>query len=215
MAEPQGLLLDWGGVMTTSLYGSFASFCETEGIDPTVMGKVFRKDQAARELLFDFECGRIGELTFEPGLAKALGVANHDGLVRRLFGGMKLEHSMIEAVKRIRGAGIRTGLLSNSWGESTYPRELLPKLFDVTVISGEEGVRKPEAEIYEIARSRIELPFEQLVFVDDLPFNLDPARELGMTAVHHTGPSETIGRLEKIFQQTLAAFGGRERSENP
>lgn len=214
MTEPRGLLLDWGGVMTTSLYGAFASFCETEGIDPAAIGHVFREDQEARKLLFDFECGRIGELTFEPGLAKAIGVANHDGLVKRLFGGMKLEHSMVEAVKRIRGAGVRTGLLSNSWGEGTYPRELLPELFDVTVISGEEGVRKPDAEIYEIARGRIELSFEQLVFVDDLPFNLDPARELGMTAVHHTAATETIGRLEELFEQTLTAINGRKRSEN-
>jgi FMN phosphatase YigB (HAD superfamily) len=37
------------------------------------------------------------------------------------------------------------------------------------------------------------------VFVDDLPFNLEPARELGMATIHHTNAAQTILDLERFF----------------
>ena len=52
---------------------------------------------------------------------------------------------MIEAVRAARAAGIRTALVSNSWGTHRYPHELFDELFDGIVISGEEGIRKPGA----------------------------------------------------------------------
>jgi putative hydrolase of the HAD superfamily len=185
--------------MTTSLLESFSSFCAQHGLDPERVATVFRRDREARRLLIDFECGRIDEAEFEPGLARALEIANHDGLVHRLLGGARAEPSMHDAVRSLRAAGVRTGMLSNSWGAGSYPHELLGELFDVTVISGEEGIRKPDPGIYAIARERIGLPYDQLVFVDDLPFNLDPARELGMAVVHHTGPEATIARLHELL----------------
>jgi hypothetical protein len=39
--------------------------------------------------------------------------------------------------------------------------------------------------------------------VDDLPFNLTPAAELGMGTVHHTSSAETIAQLERLFDLTL------------
>jgi FMN phosphatase YigB (HAD superfamily) len=41
------------------------------------------------------------------------------------------------------------------------------------------------------------------VFVDDLPFNLKPAAELGMATVHHVGPDQTIPQLEKLLDVKL------------
>ena len=37
------------------------------------------------------------------------------------------------------------------------------------------------------------------MFVDDLPFNLEPAERLGMATVHHTTPAQTIERLERLL----------------
>jgi putative hydrolase of the HAD superfamily len=197
--ERRGLLVDWGGVMTTSLLEAFGAFCTKEGLEPQQVATLFRRDLEARRLLIEFETGRIDEADFEPGLARALRVANHDGLVQRLLGGARPEPAMHDAVRALRGAGVRTGMLSNSWGAGSYPRDLLPELFDVLVISGREGVRKPDEDIYAIARERMGLPYEQLVFVDDLPFNLDPARTLGMAVIHHTDPATTIARLHQLL----------------
>jgi putative hydrolase of the HAD superfamily len=197
--ERSAVLLDWGGVMTTSLFDSFAAFCATEGLDPAALRDLFRGDREARALLIDFECGRIEEADFEPQLAVALGVAEHAGLIDRLFAGSKLNRLMVAGVRRLHDAGVRTGLVSNSWGTRRYPHELIAELFDGVVISGDEGFRKPDPRMYELGAERIGAAPAECVFVDDLAFNLDPARELGMAAVHHTSAAETLAELDRLL----------------
>lgn len=201
----RGLLIDWGGVMTTNLFSSFAAFCEAEGLDPHKLRNLFRDDREARDLLVEFECGRVEESFFQERLCAALEVspARAETLIDGLFAGAKADEAMIAAVRTARGAGVRTGLVSNSWGTRRYPRELLAELFDGIVISGEEGMRKPTPAIYELGAERIGLRPEECVFVDDLPFNLEPARELGMATVHHTAAEETIPQLERLLGLTL------------
>ena len=93
---------------------------------------------------------------------------------------------MIEAVSRAREAGVRTALVSNSWGTHRYPHELFSEMFDGVVISGQEGIRKPARRMYELGAQRAGADAAECVYVDDLPFNLTPAEELGMATVHHT-----------------------------
>jgi putative hydrolase of the HAD superfamily len=194
-----GLLVDWGGVMTSNLMASFAAFCEAEGLDPSALAGAFRANPEARELLFAFEEGRLEEHAFEHGLGRLLGVASPDGLIDRLFSGSVLEPAMVDAVRAARAAGVRTGLISNSWGTARYPHQLLAELFDGVVLSGDVGIRKPEPCIYELGAESIALAPNRCVFVDDLPFNLPPAEELGMATVHHTDPERTIGELERLL----------------
>lgn len=202
-AERRGLLVDWGGVLTTDLFASFAAFCAAEGLDPDRLRRAFRHDASARENLIALEEGRLQEAEFEPRLAAILGV-EPDGLIDRLFAGSHAEPAMIDAVRSARGAGVRTGLVSNSWGTRRYPRHLLDDLFDGVVISGEVGMRKPAPEIYALGAERIGLPPAECVFVDDLPFNLEPARELGMAVVHHVSTPDTIAELERVLGLALA-----------
>jgi epoxide hydrolase-like predicted phosphatase len=199
----RGLLIDWGGVMTSNLFDGFAKFCASEGLEPTALATAFRSDKAARQALIDFECGRIEQTAFEPLIATALGVAEHDGLVERMFGDMRNDHAMQNAVAALKRSGVRTGLLSNSWGPSTYDRGRFAELFDALVISGEEGMRKPDPAIYALAAERIGLPYDELVFVDDLPHNLAPAAELGIATVHHISADETIPQLRELFGVSL------------
>jgi putative hydrolase of the HAD superfamily len=195
----RGLLVDWGGVMTTNLFHSFSAFCEAESLDPAALAQAFRGDPAARELLIGFEEGRIDETAFENELGRLLGLERAEGLIDRLFAGAQPEPLMIDAVRAARAAGVATGLISNSWGTTRYPRELLAELFDGVVISGEVGIRKPAPRIYELGAEAIGLPAAECVFVDDLPFNLPPAGELGMATVHHTDARETITELEWLL----------------
>lgn len=203
-AERRGLLVDWGGVLTTDLFASFAAFCAAEGLDPDRLRRAFRHDTSARENLIALEEGRLQEAEFEPRLAAILGV-EPEGLVDRLFAGSHAEPVMIDAVRSARRAGVRTGLVSNSWGTRRYPRELLEDLFDGVVISGEVGIRKPAPEIYALGAESVGLEPRDCVFVDDLPFNLEPARELGMAVVHHVSPPDTIAELERVLGLALAA----------
>jgi putative hydrolase of the HAD superfamily len=197
-----GLLVDWGGVMTTNLFDSFRAFCEQEGLSPDAVGERFRSDPASRDLLIGLETGALPEEQFEPRFAALLGVAP-TGLIDRMFAGGGPDEAMQGAVRRARAAGVRTGLISNSWGTRRYDRELLAELFDGVVISGEVGIRKPAPEIYVLGARELGLEPEACVFVDDLGFNLKPAAALGMATVHHVDADQTVAELERLLSVDL------------
>lgn len=194
-----GLLVDFGGVLTTDVFASFAAFCRAEGLAEDAVRDAFRSDPGARGLLEDLECGRLAEELFEPRFAAVLGVHDAGGLIDRLFAGMRADAAMVAGVAAARHAGVRTGLLSNSWGRRLYDRERLDPLFDAVVISGEEGMRKPEPAIYALAASRLGVPPADCVFVDDLRSNLEPARALGMATVLHREAGRTLRELERLL----------------
>jgi putative hydrolase of the HAD superfamily len=198
-----GLLVDFGGVLTTDIFSSFTAFCETEGLEPDFVRDRFRSDPAAQKLLFELEEGKIEEEEFEPAFAELLGVADSARLIDRLFAGMQPDTAMLAAVAGFKRAGVRTGLISNSWGKERYDKSAFPELFHGTVISGEVGIRKPLPEIYEMGAEAIGLTPGDCVFVDDLPPNLKPAAELGMATVLHRNAERTIAELEEILDVRL------------
>ena len=202
MAARRGLLIDWGGVLTTDLFASFAAFCQAEGLEQAKVRDLFRHDESARELLIEFECGRVDEREFEQRFAPMLGVDDEE-LVERMFAGSAADEAMLGAVKSARAAGIRTGLISNSWGVDRYPHALMKELFDGVVISGVVGIRKPTPEIYAMGAEAVGLSPDECVFVYDLGFNLKPAEELGMATVLHTDAAQTIVQLEDLLGVAL------------
>jgi epoxide hydrolase-like predicted phosphatase len=199
----RGLLVDFGGVLTTDVFVSFREFCVAEGLLPDTVRDRFMKDPMARELLADLETGRLTEEEFESKFAAVLEIERSDGLIDRLFAGMRPDETMLDAVRAAKRAGVRTGLISNSWGHGRYDRTLFPELFDGVVISGDVGVRKPDPRIYELGAEAVDLPPWACVFVDDLPGNLKPARELGMATVRHVRAEQTISELEDLLGVTL------------
>jgi putative hydrolase of the HAD superfamily len=196
-SDHTGLLIDWGGVMTTNLFTAFGAFCAEEGLVAETLRDAFRNDGETREALIAYEEGRMEDDVFAAHLARALGLPPEraEGLIDRMMGGAALEPDMVDMVRSARARGIKTGLVSNSWGADRYPAELVAELFDATVISGREGFRKPDPRMYALGAQRIGIAPELCVFVDDLPFNLPPAAELGMATVLHADPAATIRRL--------------------
>lgn len=200
----RGLLVDFGGVLTTNVFASFRAFCETEGLDPDAFIALFRERPEARAVLREVETGRMSEADFSIQLAEMLGVRSSDGLIDRLFAGMAADEAMVAAVKRAKSAGVRTGLISNSLGAGRYDRSTFPELFDGVVISGEEGMHKPQPEIYLLGAERVGLEPAQCVFVDDLRENCAGAEAVGMTAILHRGAEDTIAELERLLDVSLA-----------
>ena len=198
----QGLLVDWGGVLTSNLFASFNAFCAEEGLEPNAIATAFRGNPEARDLVIGLETGTIPEARFEERLSEMLGL-EPSPLIQRLMAGATKDEAMCGAVLKARTAGIKTGLISNSWGTSRYPRALLSEMFDAVVISGEVGMRKPAPEMYTRGADAIGLAPSDCVFVDDLAFNLEPAAELGMATVHHVEAGQTIAELERLLGVSL------------
>jgi putative hydrolase of the HAD superfamily len=205
----KGLLVDFGGVLTTNVFQSFKEFSEREGLDPDHVKEKFRSDPEALGLLRKLEKGEVDVDEFEPLFASAIGVSDSEGLVERLFRGVGPDQQMLDAVRAARAAGVRTGLISNSWGEGLpYDKDLLGELFDGIVISGDVGMHKPEPEIFELGAERIGVAPADCVFVDDLRENCEGAEAVGMTAILHRGADSTLPRLEDLLGVTLDGVPG-------
>ena len=196
-----GLLVDYGGVLTTNVWDSFRDFCEAEGIDRDEVKRAFRDRPDAMALLRRLEAGELTEDEFAPLFGPIIGVRKDrtEGLVDRLFAGMQPEQAMIGALRRARAAGLKTGLISNSWGRGRYDRDSFGELFDGVVISGEVGLYKPQPEIFRLGAERVGLEPADCVFVDDLRENCAGAEAVGMTAVLHRGADESLERLERLL----------------
>jgi putative hydrolase of the HAD superfamily len=201
----KGLLVDFGGVLTTNVWDSFRAFCDAEGLERERVKKLFREDPEALGLLRKLEVGELDEDEFSSGFGPLLGIPRerHEGLVDRLFAGMEPEESMLEALRQARRAGLKTGMISNSWGRGRYDRSTFDELFDGVVISGEVGLHKPQPQIFELGAERVGLSPMSCVFVDDLRENCVGAEAVGMVAVLHRGPDETLARLEDLLEVEL------------
>lgn len=200
----RGLLVDFGGVLTTNVFDSFREFCESEGLDPNAFTALFRPGSKARQQLRRVETGAIGEPEFNRIVGKLLEVEDHRNLMGRMFAGMKPDEAMIEAARRAKASGVRTGLVSNSIGEGRYDRSTFPELFDGVVISAEVGLHKPQPEIFLMGAERAGVAPEECVFVDDLRENCEGAEAVGMTAVLHRGAEGTVPELERLLGVTLS-----------
>jgi len=213
-AELRGLLVDYGGVLTNPLAEVMGGWLDADGIDRErftgLMRRWFATD-AERNPVHDLETGRIDVADFERRLAAELldgteaGLAGSQrtaGMLARMFAGMRVEPEMVEVVRAARAAGVRTGLLSNSWGLD-YAREGWDALFDAVVISGEVGLRKPDPAIYALAAERLGLSAVEIVFVDDLGPNVRAAVAVGMVGVRHVEVGATVEELEVLLGVAL------------
>jgi epoxide hydrolase-like predicted phosphatase len=205
------LVVDYGGVLTNSLRETMGSWMSAERIDPQRYGAIMREWLAEGgpedNLAHRLEKGTIDPAEFERQFATVLAredgsIPDAEGLLRRMFAGFRTAEGMVGVVRRARAAGLRTALLSNSWG-NTYDREQLEELFEVSVISGEVGLRKPEPAIYRLTAERLGVEPAQCVFVDDLPPNVRGAVAVGMVGVHHVDTETTVTELEALFDVPL------------
>lgn len=95
----------------------------------------------------------------------------------------------------------KIGMLSNmgrEWIQDIFTKKDL-ELFDVIVLSGEEGVTKPNPLMYERVAERLDVAPEECVMVDDLERNCAGARDVGMRAVLF----ETTRQLEAELTETF------------
>ena len=197
------VLVDFGGVITTSVLQAFEQFGELLGAPPGLVLDLLSHDTAARKLLVEHECGRIDADAFDRGFADRLsahGVAvQPERLSARMQAGLRRDDDTVRLIEDLRAAGVPIALVSNAFGRDCYTGFDLDVLADVVVISSEVGVRKPSRRIYAIACTRLGIDPVQAVMVDDLQQNLDGAARLGIAGVLHTDAADTRKQLSERF----------------
>jgi epoxide hydrolase-like predicted phosphatase len=213
--QARALVVDWGGVLTVGMDEAMTDWATSEGIDVEHYFRTMRDllgagvaNTVMTNPVHALERGEIEVPHFEEVLAAQLRTVSGapvqaEGLLSRMFAAFAHAPAMSEVVRRGRAGGLRTGLLSNSWGDH-YLRDGWDELFDAVVISGEVGMRKPEPAIYHHMAALLRLEPGECVFVDDMAVNVRGAVEAGMIGVHHTTFDATVVELEAIFGMVLA-----------
>jgi putative hydrolase of the HAD superfamily len=206
------LIIDYAGVLTTPLTAAAQDWMRIDGLDPIrthafFQGLVDQYRTTEEGPVHGLEVGSWTPARFETHIAAelaaaGLGAVAAEGLLFRMFGSFRVLPAMTDAVAMLRAAGIRTALLSNSFGLE-YDRTDWPRLFDVTVISHEVRMRKPTPAIFELTCRQLGVAPDDAVFVDDLEPNVLAARALGMETVHHIEVAATLARLTELFEVEL------------
>jgi len=213
--DPAGLcavIFDWGGVLTPPIPGLVRAWAEADMIDwDSYVATVGPWLAAAYDLaggpnpVHQLERGECTAAEFELLLAARLQRTDGlpvvaEGILARMLGvGGEPVALMYDLIRELRGRGLKTALLSNSWDVTGYPREDFPALFDAVVISGEVGMRKPESRIFQHTVGLLGVEHRECVFVDDIAVNITAAEALGMTGIHHNDPAVTAERLARLF----------------
>jgi putative hydrolase of the HAD superfamily len=205
----RGLITDWGGVLTVPVAVAVVAWLEADRIDLEGYRMVMREWLEAYGAdgrinpVHALERGETPPEEFERLLAARLTRVDGTpvsaaGMLTRMFSQMAPVEPMYALLRSLRAGGVRTGLLSNSWGND-YPRDLFTGVFDSVVISSEVGMRKPEERIFHHALDRLGLEPHQCAFIDDIAANVDAARALGMAGLHHRDPGTTAAAVKEIF----------------
>jgi len=212
MSRVEAIVSDFGGVLTTPLLDAFLGLQEQRGIPLEAFGAALVRaaaDDRGLNPLFELETGRLSEAAFVAKLGAALQTELGRDVDLARFGETFFEHlrpnnEMFAFMRTLHERGYRMAILTNNVREwEPLWRSMLPidELFELVVDSGFEGVRKPDARIYEVTLDRLGVAPEAALFIDDTEVNCDAARELGMQAVWFRSNAQAIGEIEA----TLAA----------
>jgi epoxide hydrolase-like predicted phosphatase len=189
-------------------------WADADGIDLTAYSEVMRLwlgDEGAIEARLNpvhaLERGELEVPHFEERLAEELSrrigqQIESSGLLQRMFVHFEHAHDMTGLVRRVRDRGLTTALLSNSWGNH-YPEHLWDGMFDVTVISGDVGMRKPEERIFRHTFELMEMAPPECVFIDDLEHNIRAGASLGMPGILHVDYETTLVELSALLDTDL------------
>ncbi len=102
----------------------------------------------------------------------------------------------------LKGSGMPLYALTN-WSAETWPHGVgkfpfLGELFDGVVVSGREGVAKPDPRIFRILIDRFDLDPLTTFYIDDLPANVEVAAEMGFVAHRFTSATGLERALESM-----------------
>lgn len=201
----RGLLVDFGGVLTTDFFAPFETFCRRHDLPPSTIYDLMSSDPDGRELWHQVERGEISQPEFESRLARMLNI-EPDGLVIALLADLRPDDLMLDAVRAAQRVGVRAGVVTNSWGTDPYDPYALWELdaaFDAVVVSHEVGLRKPDPAMYLLAAEKVSVAPENCIFIDDVEGNLPTAEALGMAVIHHVDTEATIRTLEQLLGVAL------------
>jgi putative hydrolase of the HAD superfamily len=203
--EIKAVLFDFGGVVLTSPFEAFAAHEREMGLPEGFIRQLnaTNPDTNAWAKLERAEVDIEGFCELFEGEAAAAGHAVSGLAVLECLSG-QVRPEMVEALRRIKAAGLPLALLTNNFttGDVAEHRPDVAEamaIFDVVIESSKAGVRKPDPAAYQLVLDELGVAADEVVFLDDLGINLKPAREMGMRTIKVVDPGDALAELESVI----------------
>jgi putative hydrolase of the HAD superfamily len=194
-ARPGGLLLDIGGVLHASASYLVHRMAEREPAVRPLLDEIGGLATERDELWQAMLRRELSEREYWAQRATELGATLGESwdtrdLIGRLYELPRhdwLRADMVDLMADTRAAGLRLGALTNDMaafhGQDWVDQQDYLARFDVVIDAGLTGVLKPDPRAFTSAAQALGLPLPQVVFLDDMPWNVEGARAVGMTAI--------------------------------
>ncbi len=210
----EAILWDFGGVLTTSPFEAFNRYEQQHGLPDNFIRGINATNPEANAWA-QFESSQISIEEFDQAFAQESEAAGHRvpgrAVIELLSGDVRPR--MVSALK-ICKAHFRVGCITNNVKSGQGPgmardsskaaavSEVMD-LFDLVVESSQEGIRKPNPQIYQLACERLKISISNTIFLDDLGINLKPAKALGMQTIKVVSEAQAIEELQSITGLTF------------
>ena len=122
---------------------------------------------------------------------------------RHAFSKYRINKPIIRLLSEL-SKGYKTAILSNASDQTRQLMERklnLHEIVDVIIISAEEGLIKPDPQIYQLAMERLNTSPEKTLFLDDLKENVRAAKTFGMNAVHFLNTMQAIHSVRNTLKE--------------
>ena len=202
----KAILWDFGGVLTSSPFDSFARYEAEHGLPKDFLRGVNARNHHTNAWA-QFESSQVSldefDRLFEEE-SRALGHAVKGRAVLDLLGG-DVRPRMVEVLKRCKQDyhvccltnNVNMGEGPGMWGTPARAAQVadVMTMFHQVIESSKIGMRKPDPRIYTLACERMNVAPNEVVYLDDLGVNLKPASALGMHTIKVTGEAQAIADL--------------------
>ena len=200
----RAVVFDFGGVLITPITNQVGTLATRHGRPlESMLALLLGPRETCDHPWHRAERGELAVADIQPLLAPwaaEVGVAltGDEMDVLLAAGAYTVVQPMLDCLRRLRGEGIRTALLTNTFAEfrSTLETVIDLSLFDAVIESYAVGARKPEPAIYEATAAALGVDHRQIAYLDDFDQNLAPAADLGWTVIHVTDPALALVELD-------------------
>ena len=198
MIPVAAIAFDMGGVLTHTSFGGLEDYAAAIGLPQGLLTGYFRGHpkmvlletaQISSREFFKFVC-----IDCERHTGTRLDIHELAAAARR---GEQLNPAMLHLVAEVHRT-YDTALLTNNVAEAQWRNGFPFELFDVVIDSSQVGMRKPDPRIYQHLVARLGKSPPEVVFIDDLPENLEPAQQMGLRTVHFTGEADLRDKLATL-----------------
>ena len=214
-AKPQALVLDFGGVVTRTLFETHALTEQALGLKPGTLRwkgpfdpgsdplwRLMQRDEISERDYWTERTREVGALVGEEWTSMQTFVQRARGAEPEKV----VRPEADQAIRTAHAAGIRLAILSNEldlfYGADFRQRLPLLSLFETIVDATYTKILKPDAHAYAMVGEALQLPLEACIFVDDQKRNVDGAVAVGMPTIHFD-----VAEPARSYAEALGHFG--------